>query len=195
MVKLNKIYTRNGDKGLTQLVGGTPISKHSPRVHAYGEVDELNAALGIVRTLFDGHNQKETCYKILTKVQNELFDMGSILATDPTQAWEGMPEISKSHLEQLEGWIDTLNKDLPELNSFVLPGGTQANSFIHLARTICRRAERSISSLSATEPVPANILIYLNRLSDLLFVMARWEVKQEQKDEYLWVPGGTAKVS
>lgn len=192
MVKLNKIYTKNGDKGYTQLVGGASVPKSSQRVAAYGDIDEFNSALGVVIALLNEKSEFQKTATELVKIQNDLFDIGAILATDSAQAWPGMPEITEDHVKELEVKIDFYNKDLPELNSFVLPGGAQLNAFFHLARCICRRAERNICVLNSSDPVSPRILEYINRLSDLLFVLARWTSSVTSQPEVLWVPGKPA---
>jgi cob(I)alamin adenosyltransferase len=199
MVKINRIYTRTGDDGSTGLVGGDRVPKDSLRVEAYGEVDELNAALGIARTCAEKALKNQQADKPCAKgaqlleqialLQNELFDLGAELATPPGKEWPTMVTISASQIERLEHWIDDHTKDIPELRSFVLPGGTDLNASLHLARTICRRAERRVLTLSRHEKVSALALTYLNRLSDLLFAMARAESHRTGASEYLWEPG------
>lgn len=185
MVKLNKLYTKNGDKGTTHLVGGERVEKCSLRVDAFGDIDELNSHLGMVRTLLTNkYNPDHT--KLISKIQNELFDIGSIIATPHGTSWDGMREITEEHVDYLEQWIDLIVADLPELNSFVLPGGTIFNSHLHIARTVCRRAERKLWQINKTEPIPNQLLIYINRLSDLLFALSRYDVFHSEKQEYLW---------
>lgn len=190
MVKINKIYTRTGDDGTTGLVGGARVSKDSERVEAYGEIDELNAYLGVCRTLAERECSKNA--SLLAQIQNTLFDLGSELATPAGQTWEGMITVHGDHVQQLERWIDQLTADLPELRSFVLPGGNDLNGYLHIARTICRRAERRILRLQRSEDVSKEVIAYVNRLSDLLFAMARSESARIGTPEYLWQPG--AKV-
>jgi cob(I)alamin adenosyltransferase len=188
MVKINKIYTRTGDEGDTGLVGGERVRKDSLRVAAYGDVDELNAILGWARTLSE-KLQRGALTPKLTTIQNELFDLGAELATPPGTTWEGRLVINEQHGSRLEHWIDELVDGIPELRSFVLPGGSELNAALHLARTVCRRAERSVVTLMDTSPVSKALRVYLNRLSDLLFAMARYESHQSGCPEYLWVPG------
>ncbi|MBN8550776.1 MAG: cob(I)yrinic acid a,c-diamide adenosyltransferase [Deltaproteobacteria bacterium] len=188
MVKINKIYTRQGDDGTTGLVGGARVTKDSMRVESYGEVDELNSVLGWARTLSE-RDKAQTLVEQLTSIQNDLFDIGSELATAPGSEWPGMITIGDRHTAQLEKWIDSLMEGIPELRSFVLPGGTELNAALHVCRTVCRRAERCVLRLSRTEQVSPHVIIYLNRLSDLLFAMARYESHRTGKPEYLWVPG------
>lgn len=165
-----KIYTKTGDKGETGLFGGARVSKASDRVDGYGVVDELNSVIGIVRS----HGSDARCDAVLKAVQSELFNLGAELACVPGKEEKlGVPLISEAEITPLEIMIDTLEADLPPLTSFVLPGGSVEASFLHLARTVCRRAERKIVGLSQHEPVRAEVVRYLNRLSDLLFVMAR----------------------
>ena len=192
MVVLNKIYTRTGDAGDTGLATGERVKKFDVRVSAYGDVDETNASIGLVRQ----HTADDpTLDLVLARVQNELFDLGADLATPERQGrdlgWEPL-RISASQVERLERDIDTLNAELSPLTSFVLPAGSAASAALHLARTVCRRAERSAVRLAdaAGEAVSAEALKYLNRLSDLLFVMARYANARGAAD-VLWTPGAT----
>lgn len=188
MVKINKIYTRTGDDGSTGLVGGERVRKDHPRVTAYGDIDELNAVLGWARTLCE-KLPRPTLLSKLTLIQNELFDLGAELATPAGTTWEGRLVMTAAQSTRLEQWIDELTGGIPELRSFVVPGGTELNSILHMARTVCRRAERSIISLMQSEPVSTELQTYVNRLSDLLFAMARHESSISGASEYLWVPG------
>lgn len=190
MVTLNKIYTRTGDSGTTGLVGGARVDKDDQKVEAYGDIDELNSQLGVCKELAAGPAADLINFKIIT-IQNELFDIGAELATPADSHWEGMLKAGAQHVEQLERWIDTLNEPLATLRSFILPGGTLLSAHLHVARTVCRRAERNICTLNKLEPVSAHILQYINRLSDLLFVMSRAVVHAEGKPEYLWIPGAS----
>lgn len=214
MVTLNRIYTRTGDQGFTRLVGGAPISKTAPRVWAYGEVDELNAHLGMCRTLISTPNRLTVLYNRLRArfssertssplrdldainsklavIQNELFDIGSELATPPGGEWPSMPKTAAEQVSRLESWIDEMNEHLPELKSFVLPGGTLLNAQLHIARTVCRRAERYVLALKHQEEVSELVVMYLNRLSDLLFVMSRYAARCANAREFLWIPGNS----
>lgn len=190
MVKLNKIYTRTGDDGSTGLVDGSRLSKDSLRVAAYGDVDETNAAVGLVRL----HLSNQRLDAMLARVQNELFDLGADLATplpnegdaDSEYALRMLPE----QITRLEAELDALNADMDALKSFVLPGGSPPSAYLHQARTICRRAERAMVALSHTEAVNPSALAYINRLSDYLFVMGRWCNGQGAGD-VMWVPGDT----
>lgn len=188
MVKLNKIYTRTGDDGSTGLVDGSRLSKTSKRVRAYGDVDELNAAIGLVRL----HLENQHLDAMFSRIQNDLFDLGADLATplpakgeaDSEYALRMVPE----QTTRLEQELDALNADLEPLNSFILPGGHPPAAFLHQARTVCRRAERETVALAEEEPVNPAALTYLNRLSDFLFVAGRWCNDQGQAD-VKWVPG------
>ena len=190
MVVLNKIYTRTGDDGTTALGTGERRPKHDLRVEAYGTVDETNAAIGLARThLPDGETQIDG---ILANIQNDLFDLGADLATlDEGSKPDHEPlRIVPAQVERIEKDIDRLNADLQPLRSFVLPGGSSAAAALHMARTICRRAERAMVALAAQEPgkVGEAALHYINRLSDFLFVASRW-VNGKGKADVLWVPG------
>ena len=170
MSKPIKIYTKGGDKGETSLIGGTRVPKFHPRIEAYGTVDELNAYVGMVRDL----NEDMEIAKLLLRIQECLFTLESSLAEDPDAEMKfDLPELSEKDIEDLEHAIDTMNEDLPELKSFVLPGGHPLISWCHIARTVCRRAERQCIRLASAQIV-ANINVrYLNRLSDYLFILAR----------------------
>jgi cob(I)alamin adenosyltransferase len=192
MVYLSKIYTKTGDKGQTALVGGQMVPKDSARIEAYGTVDELNAVIGLVLRANQDEKGPDAARArlnaILTRVQNELFNLGSILATLPEDVGEKQPRIELRHVEALEKEIDELNENLPPLRSFTLPGGGWVSSYLHLARTVCRRAERRLVSL---EGVDAESMKYLNRLSDALYVMGRWNVRERGEQEPLWTPEAT----
>jgi cob(I)alamin adenosyltransferase len=184
MVQLTRIYTRGGDKGQTSLGSGKRVAKHDLRVSAYGTVDEANATLGLVRLQCSPEADA-----VLARVQNDMFDLGADLATPDAEDLEYEPlRIVPSQVEWLEGEIDRLNADLEPLKSFVLPGGSPASASLHLARTVVRRAERDMTALAELEPVNEAAIRYANRLSDLLFVMARHENDQGRLD-VLWVPG------
>ena len=195
MVYLSKIYTRTGDRGQTALVGGQMVPKDSARIEAYGTVDELNAVIGLVlRANQDEAGPDDARARLrtmLTRVQNELFNLGSILATLPEDVGEKQPRIEGRHVEKLEHEIDELNEGLPPLRSFTLPGGGQVSSYLHLARTVCRRAERRVVALAATEQVDEESVKYLNRLSDALYVLGRWNVRARGETEPLWTPEST----
>ncbi len=190
MVTLNRIYTRTGDAGNTRLATGATVSKSDLRVETYGAVDETNACLGLARL----HTATDPALDaMLARIQNELFDLGADLST-PARADEAegaMLRILDSQVARLEKEIDTLNDALPDLKSFVLPGGTPAAAALHLARTVCRRAEReAVRLVEAGEPVSGPALRYLNRLSDLLFVAARW-ANGRGDAEVFWASGAT----
>jgi cob(I)alamin adenosyltransferase len=186
-----KIYTKTGDKGTTALYGGTRVPKHHIRIESYGTVDELNSHLGLLRD-----QDIEPQYKsVLTNIQDKLFTVGAILATDPQKAIMksgkerlNIPKISDEDIKLLEHEMDRMNGQLPPMTHFILPGGHQIVSFCHIARCVCRRAERLASALNEIEPFQANTLVYLNRLSDYLFVLARKLSKDLQADEIKWIP-------
>jgi len=184
MVKLNAIYTRTGDKGTAGLVDGSRVSKASARMAAIGDVDEANASLGMAIALLGGDSLGEQ----LRRIQNELFDLGADIAT-PGEV-EGALRITAGQVERLEQEIDAMNAGLGPLRSFILPGGSVEVAALHLARTVVRRAERSAVALSEAESVNASALAYVNRLSDLLFVAARF-IAARQGGDVLWQPGAT----
>lgn len=188
MVKLNKIYTKTGDKGTTGLTDGSRVSKHSLRPEAYGTVDELNSTLGLVYFHID---EKYLEIKNLIKeIQNDLFDLGADLSNPISKAKSKYPplRINAKQVIKLEKNIDKFNANLKPLNSFILPGGSKVSSWLHLSRTVARRAERIVSSLSSKEEINNQSLIYLNRLSDLLFVLGR-VMNENGLNDILWVPG------
>lgn len=179
-----KIYTKTGDKGTTSLVGGTRVSKYDMRLHAYGTTDELNSWVGMVA---DTCGLKETAV-YLRKVQSTLFDIGSNLASEEGQTIIALPQLSESNITEMEEKIDEMNKVLPVLRTFILPGGDVSVSNCHLARTVCRRAERWVVELSEGSKVDPQIAKFLNRLSDYLFVLARYVGYQKNVDEIPWMP-------
>ena len=181
-----RIYTRTGDAGETGLFGGGRVPKYHPRVEAYGAVDELNATLGWAATLVTD----ETLRARLTHVQPDLFAIGAHLATAArdARAVDRLPPLPDARVPQLEQWIDDADDVLPELRTFVLPGGSPAAAALHVARTVCRRAERRVAELAAQEPLPGSIVIYLNRLSDLLFVWARLANLHAGHPDVPWQP-------
>ncbi len=185
MVTLTRIYTRGGDKGETSLGDGTRVAKHALRVAAYGTVDETNAVVGLARLCTEGEADA-----MLSRIQNDLFDLGADLCTpEGGRKAEGALRIVDAQVERLEQEIDALNAGLKPLTSFILPGGTPAAAHLHLARTVCRRAERLMAELAGHEPVNAAALRYVNRLSDHLFVLAR-HLNDQGAGDVLWVPGG-----
>ena len=182
-MRITRVYTRTGDAGETRLVGGAKVRKDATRIEAYGTLDELNAIVGLARSF----NAAEALDPMLQRIQNDLFDVGTDLATRAEDRWEGMVRPGAAEVERLEGWIDTLNADLPPLKEFILPGGGPVGGFLHQARTVCRRAERRVVSLMAEdESVSPEPMKYLNRLSDLLFVMARYAARENGEPEYTW---------
>ncbi len=192
---LNRIYTRLGDAGETGLAGGQRVPKDDPRIQAFGEVDELNAFVGLARVSCMESQEgrlKDGLAPILRRVQHELFNLGSILATKPEDVHPKQARVTAAEVEQLEREIDACNAELQPLRSFVLPGGTRLNAELHAARTICRRAERLLVSLGRREEVPAVAVQYLNRLSDALFVWSRWANQVLGAAEVLWEPNEAA---
>jgi cob(I)alamin adenosyltransferase len=188
-MRITKVYTKTGDKGKTRLAGGQPVWKDAVRVEAYGTVDELSAVIGVVRAQLL-NEQKDTrlaqVERELRWVQNKLFDIGGILATTPGQSFPNMPSIEKADVARLERSIDGWQKDLQPLKEFILPGGGAIGSMLHLARTVCRRAERRCVSLMRKEQVDTTSIVFLNRLSDALFVLARWVAHSRGESEVLW---------
>jgi cob(I)alamin adenosyltransferase len=191
---LNRIYTRRGDAGETALVGGQRVPKDAIRIDAYGTVDELNAFLGLAGVSCSQEVRLRPLAEILLRVQHELFNLGSLLATLPEDVHAKQPRVTDAEVEQLEREIDAMNEGLPALRSFVLPGGTRLNAELHAARTICRRAERTTVSLTREEQVPAEVIRYLNRLSDALFVWSRWANHVLGLPEVLWEPNRAASA-
>ena len=189
-MRISKVYTRTGDAGKTRLAGGQEVWKDSVRVEAYGTVDELNAMLGLARVSNEqtGTNAEASIYldKILQWTQNKLFDLGGILATAPGQSFPNMPTVTSEDVAHLEHVIDNCQTDLAPLKEFILPGGGQISALLHVARTICRRSERLCVTLLKEESIDKALVIFLNRLSDALFVLARWVSKQQGEPEFLW---------
>jgi cob(I)alamin adenosyltransferase len=193
-IRIDRVYTRTGDDGQTGLVGGKRIAKDDLRIESYGEVDELNTVIGVARAILasppcEGSAEAERIDSVLAFVQQELFDLGSQLATPPESEYPGMIRIGDDAIARLEAWMDELSPDLPELKSFVLPGGGAAAAQLHVARTVCRRTERTVTTLvrrGDTSPLTAR---YLNRLSDLLFVQSRWIAIKSGHGEVLWQHG------
>ena len=186
-----KIYTKTGDKGTTALFGGTRVPKYHIRIDSYGTVDELNSHIGLIRDQEIDVRSKE----ILIHIQDRLFTLGSMLATDPEKAMLksgkerlNIPKINEENIERLETEIDRMNDDLPPMTHFVLPGGHTTVSYCHIARCVCRRAERLATLLHHEEPIDERVLIYLNRLSDYLFVLARKLTHDLQAEEVKWIP-------
>ncbi|MBK7930118.1 MAG: cob(I)yrinic acid a,c-diamide adenosyltransferase [Bryobacterales bacterium] len=189
---LNRIYTKRGDGGETTLVGGQTVPKDALRIESYGTVDELNAAVGMACVSAGERAETARLAAILKRVQHELFNLGSILATLPEDVHPKQPRVTDADIEQLEREMDEMNETLPALRSFVLPGGCRLNAELHLARTVCRRAERVAVALARQEEVPAEAIRYLNRLSDALFVQSRWAAQVLGEKEVLWEPNAAA---
>jgi cob(I)alamin adenosyltransferase len=189
---LNRIYTKRGDTGDTSLVGGQRAPKDSLRIDCYGTVDELNSFIGLACVAAGREESLAPLVAILKRVQHELFNLGSILATLPEDVHPKQPQVTETEVSQLEREIDGMNEALPALRSFVLPGGTEINALLHVCRTVCRRAERLCVTLSREESAPAWSIQYLNRLSDALFVWSRWATVQLGAPEVLWKPNEAA---
>lgn len=186
-----KIYTKTGDKGTTSLFGGTRVPKHHIRIESYGTVDELNSYIGLIRDQEIDSHSKET----LIHIQDRLFTLGAILATDPEKSILksgkerlNIPRIKEEDISLLETEMDNMNETLPAMTHFVLPGGHPTVSYCHITRCICRRAERLTTLLNEQEPIDKLVLMYLNRLSDYLFVLARKLTKDLQVEEIKWIP-------
>ena len=189
-IRINKVYTRTGDAGKTRLIGGVKRWKDDTRVEAYGTVDELNSEIGLCRELLkeQKEDQFSSLIRFLKSTQNELFNLGSQLASAEDCDSEGLPRLSHDAISKLESEIDTANELLSELTSFVLPGGSVINAQFHMARNVCRRAERRTVTLARNETVDQENIRYLNRLSDALFVWSRWVSHILKDDENLWEP-------
>ena len=187
-VALNRIYTRRGDTGETSLAGGQRVAKDALRIECYGTVDELNAFLGLACVSSESDPRLASLAAILKRVQHELFNLGSILATLPADVHPRQARVTAAEVALLESQIDSMNDDLPPLRSFVLPGGSRVNAELHVCRTVCRRAERLAVSLARLEEVPSEAIQYLNRLSDALFVWSRWANRALGAPEVLWEP-------
>jgi len=193
MVRITKVYTRTGDRGETSLVGGKRVPKDSPRIDAYGTIDELNSVVGLARVFneesLDAGEAHQFLDEVLCRLQDELFDLGSELATPPEFFQPGMCRVGDDEIVRIEKLIDKCQEDLEPLNSFVLPGGGRIGAYLHQCRTVCRRAEREILRLSRTEDINDRAIKYVNRLSDLFFVLSRWIAKQTGEPEFLWQRG------
>ena len=179
-----KVYTKSGDKGKTSLIGGTRVPKSSLKIEAYGTVDELNSHLGFVCDQLKKSERKD----FIRNIQNQLFSIGSILAVEEEMDFDHIPKLSMEEVERLEKEMDKMDESLPEMKFFVLPGGHIAVSSCHIARTVCRRAERRVIELSEIEKVDPAIIVYLNRLSDFLFVLSRAITQDLGVDEIPWRP-------
>lgn len=191
------IYTKTGDNGTTSLVGGRRVKKYNQRVEAYGTVDELNAHIGMLATMmrdksidlemaFDVREQFENCYKQLKTAQNKLFVIQTLLATEDEDTYNKLPQLDDNATDEMEAWIDDIDKRLPALKSFVIPGGTTISAQAHIARTVCRRAERQIVRLAEEENIEEKIKKYINRTSDYLFVISRFALILDNKAENFW---------
>ena len=192
-IRITRVYTRTGDKGTTALVGGKRVPKDSPRIAAYGTIDELNSILGLARVfneerLAEGEKHR-WLDEVFRRLQNQLFDLGSELATPPDADYDGMFRVGDAEVKELETLMDRCQKDLEPLKSFVLPGGGRISGFLHQCRTVCRRAEREILALLRVEPIGEAPLRYVNRLSDVFFVLSRWVGRHLGEKEYLWERG------
>jgi len=189
---INRVYTRRGDQGETSLAGGQRVSKDAPRIEAYGTVDELNSFLGAARVtarqLAVTEARLSALAAILLRVEHELFNLGSILATLPEDVHPQQARVTDAEVAQLETEIDRMNEKLPPLRSFVLPGSSRLDAELHICRTVCRRAERATVALGRVESVPPEAVRYLNRLSDALFVCSRWASHVTGAPETLWEP-------
>jgi cob(I)alamin adenosyltransferase len=194
MVTLTRIYTRGGDQGQTSLGRGERVAKHDPRVEAYGTVDEVNAIIGLARNALQRtkltDQWRHDSDAMLGRIQNDLFDLGADLCTIDAKRGEEALRVVPSQVERLEKEIDAMNAELKPLNSFILPGGNEAASWLHLARTVARRAERGMTKLAESEAVNAEAIKYVNRLSDHLFVLSR-RLNDNGASDVLWVPGGS----
>ena len=192
-IRITRVYTRTGDDGTTALVGGARVEKDSIRIESYGTIDELNAIVGLARVYNEERLDEGSAHQkldtILRQIQEELFDLGSELATPGDVTYDGMHRVSNAEVDALEALIDECQQDLEPLKSFILPGGGKISAQLHQCRTVCRRAEREILKLSRQETVSASLVKYVNRLSDLFFVLARWVAKNTGEKEYLWQRG------
>ena len=186
-MRIDKVYTRGGDKGETSLISGERVSKADPRLECYGTVDELNATLGLVNIALESSAAGSHLLPIIARVQNELFNLGAELGASDPERRAKLPRVEMRHVEALERDIDGVNDELPALKSFVLPGGGAASAAFHLSRTVCRRAERLVVGLAQAEDIGGDLQIqYLNRLSDALFVWGRWCAHKDGRPEPLW---------
>lgn len=179
-----KIYTKTGDKGLTSLIGGTRVPKHHIRIEAYGTIDELNSWIGLIRD----QQVNTTTVNSLLNIQDKLFTIGSLLAEDPEKSRMKLPHINNADITFLENEIDRMNESIPELKTFILPGGHTIVSYCHIARCVCRRGERMIVHLQEENPVNEKLIIYINRLSDYLFTLARFSGHKLNVEETPWMP-------
>lgn len=195
---LSRIYTKTGDRGETRLASGELVPKDSPRLDCYGTLDELNAFVGVARLTAEEsaarHDRLAELARSLARIQHELFNLGSILATSPGKAHPRQARVDDTDIEQLEREIDAMNAELPPLRSFVLPGGSRLNNELHICRTVCRRAERLLVSLARVDEIDEVNIRYVNRLSDAFFVMSRWANAVMGVEEVLWSPNKAASA-
>lgn len=189
MVTITKVYTKTGDKGATHLAAGEAIEKSSPRIAVIGDIDELNVALGFAAVALQEKNEFQVLQQAILRMQNELFDLGAWLAVPEKHRREDTPKIHAGDVIRLEREMDEMNHHLTPLTSFVLPNGNEISSRLHMARAICRRAERALVILNEVEPVHNDEIPYLNRVSDWLFIAARWANKMLDGKEKIWQPG------
>ena len=191
-LSLSRIYTKTGDQGETGLVGGQRVAKDAQRIEVFGTVDELNSFVGLARISAreSGLNELESIFE---RIQHELFNLGSVLATLPQDLHPNQPRITKETIDQLEREIDHYNATLPALRSFVLPGGSRICAELHVCRTVCRRAERTLVTMKHAEEIPIEAMLYLNRLSDAMFVWSRWVNQALGVEEALWQPNKAAR--
>lgn len=188
MVRINKVYTKAGDRGKTQLIGGDKVSKANARIGCYGTIDELNATIGMCLSALPDSEANAVLAPKLVRIQNELFNVGTQLATPDPKRRAELPDIRPELVTQLEDEMDGLNEQLPDLTSFVLPGGSECSARFHVARTVCRRTERMVVELASDHEVDDLHISYLNRLSDALFVFGRYCLFADKLPEQLWVP-------
>ena len=190
-IRINKVYTKKRDSGRTQLIGKNDVSKSNERVECYGQVDELNSSLGFCKSLIENENKidnKKDILESINKIQNELFNLGTMLAVADESKIKDFPSLGKKEIAFLESLIDSYNEGLDDLDSFVLPAGSLSGAYFHICRTVCRRVERRCVALSSSEKIDDLIIVYLNRLSDLFFVWSRWVNKSSGVQEDLWKP-------
>ena len=189
-IRINKVYTRKGDSGKTDLIDQKKVLKSDIRIDCYGEVDELNSSIGFcIAIISDSSELRDKNFILkLKKIQNDLFNLGTVLAVSDISLLDKFPKINKSNIDFIENEIDYYNKELSDLKSFILPSGSLSGAYFHVCRTICRRVERKCVSLSEIFEIDQNILKYLNRLSDLFFVLSRWINKETKSSEDLWIP-------
>jgi cob(I)alamin adenosyltransferase len=190
-IHITRVYTRSGDDGKTSLIGGERVGKDHPRLEAYGTLDELNSLVGMVRTLVPEQTawseaERERWMTVLQRMQNRIFDAGSLLAASQPETWATRPKFEEADMQELERSMDAMQEGLPDLRSFVLPGGSPVNAWLHLCRTVCRRGEREIAHLAVGAEVDAGLRRYVNRLSDWFFVASRHAAKLAGHGEFLW---------